>query len=465
MNIRKGMKGFAIFVLAFIGLVLNNKEIKAWNSGTIYGFSNAFNYQVTSGWNLTTSGGQNPVTHDEAKEAGGGFRKLSNGTVYVSKDIIASIKITNAEYSMNPIDEVKVEDEKLALLVKHTSGDLKQFYLEYSILGKEYGSTNVIVKRSNGDTFKIPVIIIKRASIESDEGKLEKNITMGVGQTVSAIPDPIIKYGTNSFENLLKSVNCIPFENEIEGFDWSSDNSAVVQVNNNGEMSALKEGTAIVTCHIYDTLACTNREHYNDVIADQIVKFYVKVKKSKPVIELYEGNKKLDWLLEKRVGDKFVLDPRIDDGMSTFKWLFCSTDEDVVKVDNNGKVEVLKKGNCLINVKALGQTYSLCFTALDKNREYTFEEEIAKPKIKSIKKKHKKYVLKIKGKKYTGFEIFYGTNKKAKKRLGLTKTKTYKIKAKLKKNKKYYFKVRGYRRSGSSIAKSPFSKVYKLKVK
>lgn len=623
-NFKKATKRVIVFIftLAILSGMFDCENVFAWQASggvTTYGFSADFNYTVTSNWNYTAGGATGGVVYnDEAKKAGGGFRKNSDGSIWISKGYTGSVKITNVLYNKNPISSISA-DSGIVSITKVTEGN--KLDTEYQVKGLEYGTTKITVKRSNGNSFTIPVNVCKRISMVSDEGKTEKEMVLGVGQLVA--PKYIVKSG-------------LEFNNKAVGYNWTTSNINVANVSSTGEILAKSEGTAIITCRVYDSIASYNKWHYEDDYDDLTIRYKVKVLKNAPTIDIYDQNdKKLNKeIITKKVGEVFKIRATIQDSNSAFEWLFSSSNENVAAVDEIGNVSIIGEGVATVTVSGLGQEqsfkieasgtnkgtvirkidsiklaipsnkivvgstvdlnqyiitnpintkiYSCIATSSDKSvidisgqnnivakkigksvitatvtdyknnkiktssnilvvlkapaikckagkkkntisiskvdnaSSYTIYRSTSKskgykkigtstklkyidkkiktskryyyrvqanykdsaynsglsnivsskipaPKIKSIKKKGNIYVIKITGQQFTGFELYYGKNKKAKKKIGEAKSKKFGVIIKLKKGKKYYFKVRSYEKSGKSITRSNFSKVYKYK--
>ena len=88
---------------------------------------------------------------------------------------------------------------------------------------------------------------------------------------------------------------------------------------------------------------------------------------------------------------------------------------------------------------------------------------ISKPKIKITKKKGRSYILKIKGKRYSGYALYLSNRKKNNKLTAAVKGNS--VRLSLKKGKTYYIKVRSYAIVNGKNIYSGFSKNIKIKVK
>ena len=611
------------FCVSVCAITLHTKEVKAWNSGTNYGFSTNFNYQITSNYNVTFAGGTTPVTTDEAQEAGGGYRKLSDGNLWISKGWTGSFKVTDGLYNNYPITSVVAANSGIVQVTRKTTGTLAQAYNEYNVKGLEYGTTTIRVTRKNGDYFDVPVNVSQGVTLYNDEGLRAKKVILGWGQTIQ----PSIKTSTTNL-----------FGNKPLYYQWISDNTDVVTVINGNQLYAKGKGIANVYCKLYDTLRCYNKWHYGDVDSQETLKitYRVEVKEDTPIIQLKDDNGELlnQKVKVKKVGEQIVLRPSLE-GLGSVMWQFESSDKKIAEVDGMGYVTAVGVGTATISAKGGEQTqyfkinvisspssdkvtdinsvslkipnnsielgskldlqsyyvtnplntklYSFDATSSDESvisidgistllakklgkskitirvsdfrhkmvtafadvlvrlkapsikvkrykkkniiiyntipqaKKYTiyrskkktkgykvvgtttktsFTDKIKKttgyyykvvasngtalynsadsniittcvdiPKIKKIKKIDSLYAITLKAKKYDGFQLYYGTNKKCKKLVGTSKTKKFVVNCKLKKHKNYYFKVRGIKKIKGKTIKGEFSKVYKYKRK
>ena len=172
MTIKKLLLGVALLIF---GSTISIQSIKAeeWvnPNGTERGFSYDFCYIVETNYNKTN---QNGTIVDEAKEAGGEYRTLSDGKVWISKGYSSIVKVVNALGNTNPLTKVEVADTSIATVSRKTTGAISQTNNEYTIVGKDYGNTYLTVTRKNGDSFTVPINVVPLLQIQNDEGRNER---------------------------------------------------------------------------------------------------------------------------------------------------------------------------------------------------------------------------------------------------------------------------------------------------
>ena len=91
-------------------------------------------------------------------------------------------------------------------------------------------------------------------------------------------------------------------------------------------------------------------------------------------------------------------------------------------------------------------------------------KELKKPVIRSVQKKHKKIIVKLKKNKNKRFELNYSTSRKFKKFKSIIINNKFKFTLKsVKPGKRYYFRVRSLSVDGNNHSK--WSKVKSIKIK
>ena len=134
----------------------------------------------------------------------------------------------------------------------------------------------------------------------------------------------------------------------------------------------------------------------------------------------------------------------------------------------NGKFTEIGRTNSLsfVDTKSkapMSYVYKVVATTAEKAYDSAYSASlvvsgIKKPKVKKIKKVGDGLKFTLKGS-ADSYELYYGTTKKCKKRVGVSTKKVFMIKFNPVKGKKYYFKVRGIKKIGNVTIKSAFSKV------
>lgn len=117
---------------------------------------------------------------------------------------------------------------------------------------------------------------------------------------------------------------------------WESSNEEVATVDENGVVTGLKEGTAVIT----GTLENGMSVHSNVTV------------KIIPLIDIAMANDKVDLLKGESANLRIVLNPVDTTEASEITW--TSSDEEVAVVDENGKVTALKEGTAVITASMNG---------------------------------------------------------------------------------------------------------------
>ena len=275
--------------------------------------------------------------------------------------------------------------------------------------------------------------------------KVIKTINCTVASYLKSINlDKLSKVEIGSSYDISKILTKIPSSAVLESVKVKSSNTGVIEVYENNKIKCMRPGYARLTIEVKDSSGLTK------TIDKEIL-----VRLQKPEITSYKYSKKkntIAWTLVPQATN-YTVYRKI--GKNKFKKLKTLTGTTYTE-------KKIKKGKAYY-YKVVANHTNEKFNSEDSNT-ILLKSSLKKPKIKKIKKKKGIYIITIKGTKYTGFEIYYGTNKKALKKLGSAKKNIVGTMA-LKKGKKYFFKVRSYEVVGKKKVRSKFSKVYKYKAK
>lgn len=209
---------------------------------------------------------------------------------------------------------------------------------------------------------------------------------------------------------------------------YASNNQKVVQVNENGMVTVVGEGTAIVTVTVSET------ENY-EAVSKQI-SITVKPKKSQKVTTAKSS-------YAKAYGDKaFKLEAKTAGNGSL---TFTTSNKRVVKVSSTGKVTITGCGTAVITVKA--KETSEYKEGNKKIKVTVTPKKVSEVKVVSKKAKTAAITWK-KDTKSSGYTVYYSTSKKFSKdvkKVTIKSNKTTSLTVKgLKSGKTYYVKVTAY---------------------
>ena len=134
-----------------------------------------------------------------------------------------------------------------------------------------------------------------------------------------------------------------PTKARIDSKEYTSSDENVVVVDNNGEVTAVGEGTATITLNV-------NGEEF---VRELTV--YVDRNQTKTEIIVTPTKIKLDGeLLSIKIGESHKLKYTVElEEADTEKLIWKSSDEDIVTVDVDGKIKGIKEGTATITVKAV----------------------------------------------------------------------------------------------------------------
>ncbi len=202
------------------------------------------------------------------------------------------------------------------------------------ITGKKVGTTTVMVKTDNNKKASVKVNVINRPDIKKGNKKVEvKSIDLNLQNANIYVDDKISMAAT-----------VYPSSATNKRVTWSSSDSNVAKVDNNGMITGLATGTATIT-------AKSNNGKTAKVTITVIKKLGGVVKETKNVEEesielnVNEGNV--------YVGDKLTLSATIYPSNASNKTVtWTSSNSSVATVDKNGLVEGQSSGTVTITAKS-----------------------------------------------------------------------------------------------------------------
>ena len=129
---------------------------------------------------------------------------------------------------------------------------------------------------------------------------------------------------------------------EIPNATWSSSNEEVATVDQNGKVTALKEGTSIITVDYGNGITATRKVTVTEIHVDSIV-----------------IDKVIESMIKGEVASlKVVINPENTTDDKTITW--STSDDKVISVDENGNIKALKAGKAIITATSVnGKTDSM----------------------------------------------------------------------------------------------------------
>lgn len=134
------------------------------------------------------------------------------------------------------------------------------------------------------------------------------------------------------------SVNINPTNStEVENYIWSSSDDTIATVNENGVITGIKAGTVKIKVQVVTSTKTFEEEA--EVTIQEIPLESIKVINVKDKIN---------------IGEKYKLLVKINPSNTTdeYKLTYISSDESIVKIDENGEITGIKAGKATITVKA-----------------------------------------------------------------------------------------------------------------
>ena len=172
------------------------------------------------------------------------------------------------------------------------------------------------------------------------ESILQYNVYVSSPLLSISLPETVTLY-TDYTTNL--SVTYYPSNTTSnKDVEWSSNNTNVATVNNQGTITGISEGIAIITAKVEDKIAICN------VIVKKSVKENIYFTKTEETIMISQETKTLDIVFEKGTNT-------IDD---TITW--HSSNSNIVSVDNNGNIRVLGIGKATITATTANGNIATC---------------------------------------------------------------------------------------------------------
>ena len=202
----------------------------------------------------------------------------------------------------------------------------------------------------DGVVAEIPIVVTKdpiSTSLPKETKTKIVKIDLGVGDKVSKYVNDSIQLTPTTEPNNVKGAT----------IKWTSSDTKVATVSNNGLIKCLKEGRTTITAAI-----------------DGVKASVIVVVENKPTKTLEEKVQKIDLGVSKEVtkyvNDQLQLYPKIEPSnvkSATIKW--TSSDTKVATVSNNGLIKCLKEGSATITATIDGVKASLNVKVKNKERE------------------------------------------------------------------------------------------------
>lgn len=247
----------------------------------------------------------------------GGYKAVCKVDVILHAE---SIKLSHSEISIN-----ENATEKLIATVLPTGAENKTvlwFSDDESIAKVEDG---IVTGLRKGTT------VIRVVSAEND--KIVSECRVDVKKPVSSVNiegESAVLYKN---ETITLKAAVSPEDASNRNILWSSSNEGVAKVNENGVVTAVSRGNAVIT-------ATSEDGHFTDSFAVEVKQYIEEIKTQKDtyIISTYESVKIQPEVLPENANDTSLS--------------FSSDDESVAKVDESGVVYGYKKGKVTITIKA-----------------------------------------------------------------------------------------------------------------
>lgn len=174
-------------------------------------------------------------------------------------------------------------------------------------------------------------------------GTLKNGMQVESNITVKIIPVDSISLSQKELSILKNqkqqiSVNINPTNStEVENYIWSSSDDTIATVNENGVITGIKAGTVKIKVQVVTSTKTFEEEA--EVTIQEIPLESIKVVNVKDKIN---------------IGEKYKLLVKINPSNTTdeYKLTYISSDESIVKIDENGEITGIKAGKATITVKA-----------------------------------------------------------------------------------------------------------------
>ena len=325
--------------------------------------------------------------------------------------------------------------------------------IKYNVLPTGATNTNVTFKSANENIARVDKDGVitgitegdTKVTITTEEGGFTAECTVHVNgidaRGIERVGDKNISMGISQNRQLQVKIN--PDDTTNKNVTWTSSNSSVVTVENNGVIKSLNNGSAIITAATHNGLK---------------TEFFVEVATPITGISLNYENATIS------PGQSIKLEATVNPANASdrnIKWI--SANETIATVDQSGNVKGELIGTTYISaVSSDGKIVKTCTVNVE-------QPEVTKPgrvKLLSVKKKGTKVTVKWKkNSDAVGYVVYMKTNSgKFKAVKTIKKAKTVKLSIKLKKGKKYSFKIRAYKIDDGDKVFGNYSKVKKVKM-
>lgn len=238
---------------------------------------------------------------------------------------------------------------------KSSNSNVASVDTDGNVHGVSVGFTTITAVSADGNyTISIPVTIINPTTSVTGVTLNKSNITLVVGQTdsVTATVSP------NNASN--------------KSLEFSSSNSNIASVDNNGNIKAISQGEATITVTTFD--------QGKKAIATVSVKEPIKVSK----VEFSEK------LLTLMPDESFKIDVKVSPSNATDKTLVWTSNPAVASVDSNGNVKAINEGITDINAQSKDSVGSsspvmgkLSLRVLPKKGDVVFEGDFPSGSVKN----------------------------------------------------------------------------------
>ena len=249
------------------------------------------------------------------------------------------------------------------------------------------------------------------------------------------------------------TVSITPSTATNQNVTWKSNDETILKVEQNGKITALKEGQTTVIVQTEDG----NKLAFCDVTIKAKQQPTTQTTTATTEIKVAQVNVSEKTFTLALKGTKTIKASVSPSNATNKKVTYTSANKTVATVDANGKVKAVAPGITTITVKAASGASAKVKVKVKPAKVTSFKKtKLSNTKVKISWKKQSKV---------TGYKVYRLNAKTQTYKLYKITKRNYVSVANLKKNATYTFKVKAYKRSGSAVVNGDLSKAFKVKMK
>ena len=268
-------------------------------------------------------------------------------TMYMHKDLVPQVILEKESVSLLKNNNIKINGYVLnypdATLIWESSDDSIAKVNDGIVTGVNYGTAIITAKytHSDGEIYK-SVCFVK--IYDGSEGVPLASISFPKGDLIIPI---------NKEYDLLSQITINPVNGYIENKVINSLDNNIVQVNQDGKVSCLKDGESVVEAN------------FNNGVKDSI-KVLCNNTVNEPEIVINPEKIVLSDI-EIEVGDTGKIQVELAPNNVNAKYLeLISLNPDIVSIDDTGNIKGLKEGKATIKVSSINGITSTCVVSVNK---------------------------------------------------------------------------------------------------